>query len=45
MVEIHKLIPALLENFDFELEGDCVLQNHWFRKRTNVKMKVTRRAE
>lgn len=44
IVEIHKLIPALLQNFDFELEGDCILQNHWFRRRTNVKMKVTRRA-
>lgn len=43
MMKIHKLIPVILENFDFELLNRCTLQNHWFRRRTNVNVKVTRR--
>lgn len=44
MVEIYKTLPTLLHAFDFELLNEWTVQNTWFRRGTNVNMKLSRRG-
>jgi len=44
LVEMHKLIPAILHKYDFELTAsEWKVVNGWFRCPSDVKVKVTRR--
>lgn len=45
MIEIHKLIPAILYKYDFELkEPEWKVKNGWFRCPSNVMVKVSKRS-
>ncbi len=50
MLEMSKLLPRLIHDFDFELVGDSErhgyrwsTQNYWFVKPKNFKVRVKRR--
>lgn len=45
-LEMYKLIPRLVRDFDFELErkGEWKSENYWFVKPTDFNVKVRRRS-
>jgi len=44
MVEMYKLIPAILNKYDFELTvPEWKVVNCWFRCPSDVKVKITKR--
>jgi cytochrome P450 len=44
LMVLFKVIPQLVRNFDFELQGDWRTENRWLVKQTDFKCKISLRS-